>query len=125
MRPIVRVYELQVPLTPALANVVIEVGGVAASRKIGALAEYRTQQGPLESTGRQSRYLRRLYRTRQPVEVFWELDSEGFCRLMEAGGTGRPYRGIRPRPFTDGLAWLVGLRARVRLKKLVERRADS
>lgn len=124
-RPTVRVYELQVPLTPALANVVIEVGGPAASRKAGALAEYRTQQGALKSTRRQSKYLRRLYRTHQSVEAFWELDAEGFCRLMEDGNLRTPYRSIRPRPFTDGLAWLAGLRARVRLKKLVERRAAS
>jgi LmbE family N-acetylglucosaminyl deacetylase len=122
-RPTVRVYEVQVPLTPVLANVAVEIGGHAAAMKARALSEYRTQQGSLAGANRHSRYVRRLYRTHRPVEVFWELDSEGYCRLMESGGARRPYRGLRPRPLTDGLAWLVGLRARVRLKKLVERRA--
>jgi LmbE family N-acetylglucosaminyl deacetylase len=119
-RPLIRVYEVQVPLTHALANVAVEVGSTAASKKAAAISEYRTQRGTLESAGRHGRYLRRLYRTRHAVEVFWELDAESYCRLMEAGGPRLAFRGIRPTPFGDGLAWLAGLRERKRLKKLAE-----
>ncbi len=122
-RPMVRVYELQVPLTPALANVAVEVGGAAAARKAQAISEYKTQQGTLGGAARHSRYLRRLYRSRAPVEVFWELDAGSYRRLMEVCGPVSGYRGIRPRPFGDGLAWLVGLRERRQLKKLVRGRA--
>jgi LmbE family N-acetylglucosaminyl deacetylase len=119
-RPKVRVYELQVPLTPALADVAVEVGGLAAAKKARAFAEYRTQQGSLMRAVRHSRYLRRLYGSPGPLEVFWDLDTPGYCRLMEDGvQVPRRYRGMRPRPFTDGLAWLVGLRERRQLRKLV------
>lgn len=121
--PKVRVYEIQVPLTPALANVAIEVGGTAAAKKALALAEYRTQQGSLGCMTRHRRYLRRLYRSRAPVEVFWEMDSAQYCRLMEAGGRMGKYRGLRPRPFSDGLAWLAGSRERRQLMKLVRGKA--
>ena len=116
----VRVYELQVPLTPALANIAVEVGSSAGAKKARAMAEYRTQLGTLQRSSRHSGYLRRLYRSRVPVEVFWELGAGSYCRLMEiCEWTERTYRGMRPRPFGDGLAWLVGLRGRLRLKKLV------
>lgn len=119
-RPKVRVYELQVPLTPALANIAIKVGRPAAAKKARAFAEYRTQRGSLMRAVRHSRYLRRLYGSPGPLEVFWELDTSGYCRLMEGGmRVPRKYRSMRLRPFTDGLAWLVGLRERRQLRKLV------
>jgi LmbE family N-acetylglucosaminyl deacetylase len=116
--PKVRIYELQVPLTPVLANVAVEVGGRAAEKKATALAHYKTQQGSFGWVPRHSKYLRRLYRSRGPVEVFWELDSESYCRVMEVSPRRSKYRSIRPRPFGDGLAWLVGLRERRLPKKL-------
>ncbi|HEX8228903.1 MAG TPA: PIG-L family deacetylase [Chloroflexia bacterium] len=124
-QPTIRIYELQVPLTPVLANVAVEVRGWAAEKKARALAQYKTQQGSFGWVPRHSKYLRRLYRTSGPVEVFWELESESYCRLMEVSeGTGK-YRSIRLRPFGDGLAWLVGLRERCRLKSLVQERATE
>jgi LmbE family N-acetylglucosaminyl deacetylase len=116
----VRVYELQVPLTPALANIAVEVGGSAGAKKARAMAEYRTQLSSLQRSSRHSRYLRRLYRSRVLVEVFWELDAGSYCRLMTlCGWAERKYMGMRLRPFGDGLAWVAGLRERLRLKKLV------
>lgn len=115
----IRVYELQVPLTPVLVNVAVEVGGAGAARKVQALAEYKTQQGSFGWVPRHGRYLRRLYRSRGPVEVFWELDAMSYCRLMDLCMHSNKYRSLRPRPAGDGLAWLVGLRERRRLKKLL------
>ncbi|MDQ3929045.1 MAG: PIG-L family deacetylase, partial [Chloroflexota bacterium] len=118
-RPKIRVYELQVPLTPVLANVAVEVGGAAAVAKEQALARYRTQQSSFDWVPRHGRYLRALYRTRAPVEVFWEMHAESYCRLMELHARRGIYRSMRPRPFGDGLSWLMGLTERQRLKKLV------
>jgi hypothetical protein len=80
--------------------------------------------GTLQRSSRHGRYLRWLYRSRVPVEVFWELYAGSYCRLMEVcGQPQRKYRGMRQRPFGDGLAWLAGLRERLRLKKLVRGKA--
>lgn len=118
--PNIRIYELQVPLTPVLANVAVEVRGWAAEKKATALWHYKTQQGSFGWVHRHGTYLRRLYRTSEPVEVYWELASESYCKLMEVSvGSGGKYRSIRLRPFGDGLAWLVGLRERRQLKRVV------
>jgi hypothetical protein len=51
--------------------------------------------------------------------VFWELTPAAFARLMRGYPAARPLFGsLRLRPFGDGLAWLVGLAARRRLKRL-------
>ncbi|MDQ3705185.1 MAG: PIG-L family deacetylase [Chloroflexota bacterium] len=117
--PKIRIYELQVPLTPVLANVAVEVGGWAAKRKAAALGHYKTQQGSFGWVPRHSKYLRRLYRTGDPVEVFWELAAESYSQLTEASVGSTKYRSIRLRPFGDGLAWLVGLGERRQLKGLL------
>lgn len=114
----IRIYELQVPLTPVLANVMVDVTAVSA-RKYAALREYRTQVGSFRWVPRAARYLRALYRRRGTIELFWELEPRQFCRLMASYKEMRPqFRSIRMRPFSDGLAWLVGLRPRRALKHL-------
>ncbi|MDQ5823750.1 MAG: PIG-L family deacetylase [Chloroflexota bacterium] len=117
--PKIRIYELQVPLTPVLANVAVEVVGWAAEKKAAALAHYKTQQDSFGWVPRHSKYLRRLYRTSGPVEVFRELASESYSKLIEASVGSGKYRSIRLRPFGDGLAWLAGLRERRQLKRLL------
>jgi LmbE family N-acetylglucosaminyl deacetylase len=114
----VRVYELQVPLTPLLANVLVDISEVEAG-KWRALDEYTTQRASFGWLPRHARYLRLLYRVRGTPEVFWELAPAQFCRLMAGYAAARPiFRSIRLRPFGDGLAWLHGWGARRRLKRL-------
>jgi LmbE family N-acetylglucosaminyl deacetylase len=121
----VRVYELQVPLTPVLANVAVAIAPVAAV-KVRALAAYGTQAASFGWLPRQAGYLRRLYGARGPVEVFWELAPAQFVRLMAGHTRLRPrFRGLRLRPFSDMLAWTIGLRARRRLRALAEGRAGG
>src|SRR5215210_6180951 len=71
----IRVYELQVPLTPVLANVMLDISLVVAS-KAAALREYRTQRDSFHWVPRAARYLRGLYRVKGTIEVFWELEPE-------------------------------------------------
>lgn len=116
----VRIYELQVPLTPVLANTLIDISSVAAV-KARALDEYTTQRVSFEWLARHTRHLRLLYRRRGPHEAFWELPPAQFCRLMAGYAAARPrFSPILPRPFTDGRAWLRGYRARRRLRALAE-----
>ncbi len=112
-----RLYELQVPLTPILANVMVDISAVETVKN-RALAEYTTQRASFGWLPRQARYTRLLYRRRGTGEVFWELTPAAFCRVMAGYPATHPvFRSIRPRPFSDGLAWLVGLAARRRLKQ--------
>ncbi|HEX9991001.1 MAG TPA: PIG-L family deacetylase [Chloroflexia bacterium] len=113
---LIRIYELQVPLTPVLANVVVGISA-AEGAKWRALAEYVTQAGSFEWVPRHARYLRKLYGMRSTIEVFWELRPGEYRLLMSRCAEVKPrFRSIRLRPFSDGLAWLMALRARVYLK---------
>ncbi|HBY93313.1 MAG TPA: hypothetical protein DEP84_04985 [Chloroflexi bacterium] len=118
LEPRVRVYEVGVPLTPLLANHLVELGA-AADLKARALAAYASQQGAIRPIRRLHRYNRRLYGAGGEVEIFWEMPAPSYARLLAAGEqrVGRfPFRGIRERPFGDLLPFLVGLNERSRLR---------
>jgi LmbE family N-acetylglucosaminyl deacetylase len=115
----VRIYEVQVPLTPLLVNVLADVEGVNQV-KHQALQAYSTQLPALPWVPRHERYMRALYRRSGAVEAFWQMSPDEFRRVMQQArrrsGGACPYRSLRLRPFTDGLAWLVGIRDRQRLR---------
>ncbi len=118
----VRVYEVGVPLTPVLVNLVADIQAVA-TLKACALAEFRTQRDAVRPLHRMARYRARLYNA-PAVEVFWEMTAEAFANAMVFGdwrGRRCPFRGISPRPLADPLAALVGLRARARLLEVQQR----
>ena len=119
---VVRAYEVQVPLTPLLVNLVAPIGRVRHI-KHHALREYQTQSRALPWSPRLARYWGALYRLGGPAEAFWELSPETYSRLIlgRKAKQGR-YRGLRPRPFTDGLAWVIGLRERMLLAKQTNKR---
>lgn len=115
---IVRIVELGVPLTPLLANLAADISAVAAQRR-RALACFTTQKGALVPLQRGEGYRAALYGLPQ-VEVFWELSAPAYAAVMRAGAwswQGSPFRGIRPRPFSDGLAF-GAWRARRRLARV-------
>ena len=123
-RQAIRVYEVQVPLTPVLANTISDISAVCMLKRM-ALFQYRTQAeslgteaGKLGWPERHALYLRLLYRARGNVEVFWEMTAEQYIKIMSRRSKQAKFRGLRPRPFTDGLAWVVGWRERVRLGEL-------
>lgn len=118
----VRAYQIGVPLTPVLVNLVADIGQVAA-RKIRALEALRTQAESIQPLQRLARYQATLYRL-AAAEVFWEMRAEDYVRITSVGDWRRhicPYRGIRPWPVSDPLAALVGLRARRALRRLADR----
>jgi LmbE family N-acetylglucosaminyl deacetylase len=117
--PAIRLYEVQVPLTPLLADTASYIADVAGL-KSRALDEYRTQHSGLGWLRRLSKYQQRLYRAGGPVELFNEQTLTQFIAFISTEqGRATSYRGIRLRPFTDPAAWLVGTRSRLRLRRFL------
>lgn len=116
--PRVRVYGSQVPLTSALATHVVPVGEVSDELR-RALDAYVTQAGNVDRALRQRRYAAAFHRLRSPVEEIWELSADTYVMLHGAGEPGAVdrFRSLRPRPFTDPLAYLVGRGARRALRR--------
>ncbi|MGA7732539.1 MAG: PIG-L family deacetylase, partial [Chloroflexia bacterium] len=116
----VRVYELQVPLTPVLANLISPIETTHECKQ-DALASYRTQSGSFLWVPRHNRYLRALYRSEGPVELFWEMSPTQFVALHTNGVSAQDhgFRSIRLRPFTDLAAWVAGIGKRRALRRLV------
>jgi len=114
----VRVYEVQVPLTPILVNLVAPLGAVT-TELADVVRCYPTQAQSIERCLRMKRYAAALYGERQSVEGFWQLDAPAYARVVRGfdGGPGGPFRGVRQRPFTDPLAYLRGLEARRALRR--------
>jgi LmbE family N-acetylglucosaminyl deacetylase len=115
----VRAFEIGVPLTPILANCPVDVDAVRAI-KLQALAAYQSQRATIDAIRRLHRYTRRLCGTRGEAEVFWETSARTYGRIMSAAPPpdARQFYGVRPRPFGDPLCYLVGLRARSRMRRL-------
>jgi len=118
---IIRVFEVGVPLTPLLVNLVAEVREVAMLKE-RALQAFVTQVGALTPLRRLARYQAGFYRM-PAVEVFWELTAAEYAQVMAAGdwrGGRCPFRGVRERPMSDPLSALAGLKARLALRNLIE-----
>jgi LmbE family N-acetylglucosaminyl deacetylase len=114
--PRLRVYQVQVPLTPIVTNLVVDIAAFAAECD-AALRVYATQAGSLACAYRQRRYSASLYRSAGPVEEFWEMSAQCYVELHhEAPGLWpRCFRGMRNFPLTDPLAFRVGRAERRRL----------
>jgi LmbE family N-acetylglucosaminyl deacetylase len=119
LRPdIVRIYPVQVPLTAALANVVLDVD-VAIPRARDAMDAYATQIANIERAFRQRRYTARRHRAGRYAEEFWQMDAAIYSRLHRDVGERVEFRGVRPNAVFDPFAYLVGAAARRRLARVV------
>jgi LmbE family N-acetylglucosaminyl deacetylase len=118
----IRIYQIHVPLTPLLTNLVVDTSDVAAETA-AALSVYVTQHDSIFRTIRQRRYAARLYRTEKHAEEFWQMTAHRYCLLHSLPPTCRPihtFRGLRFHPFSDPLAYLQGLSERLRLAGLTQ-----
>ena len=116
----VRVYQIQVPLMPVLANVIAPMQAVVPEL-VGAMECYRTQLGSIKRFLRMKRYGASFYGLAGLAEEFWQIDRRAYGRLHAAHEGDRAdeaFRGVRYLPFTDPLAYLRGLGARRRLREL-------
>lgn len=120
----VRVYQVQVPLTRILTNVVVDLSGVLA-QSVAALRAYASQAGPIAGVYRRRRYGALLHRIRGSVEEFWELAPGQYAELHNAPAAewGGKFRGMRRFAWTDPLAYLRGNAERRRLHNVSRRRS--
>jgi LmbE family N-acetylglucosaminyl deacetylase len=112
----VRIYQIQVPLSPVLANLVTDVSAVQP-QCTAVLGAYRSQAGSIACTFRQRRYSASWHRISGQAEEFWELSPRRYVTLHGEPPTlwADVFRGLRPFPLTDPLAYLAGRRERYRL----------
>jgi LmbE family N-acetylglucosaminyl deacetylase len=109
-----RIYQIQVPLTPLLVNLVAPISTVA-DELLAAMRRYRSQVGSIERCHRMKRYAAACYGMAGHAEEFWEIDADAYRRVHAApADPAGAFRGVRWWPFTDPLAYLRGLGARRR-----------
>jgi len=116
-----RVYQIQVPLTPLLVNVVAPVQAVA-TELVAAMRCYVTQLGSIERCLRMKGYGASFYGLTAGegglAEEFWQIDHHAYGRIHLAppSPTDNGFRGMRALPFTDPLAYVRGLGTRRTLR---------
>jgi LmbE family N-acetylglucosaminyl deacetylase len=118
--PIVRIYQVQVPLTPILANLVAATGSVMDGSLV-ALDQYATQAGSLLRCLRMKRYAALWYGVAHQAEEFWELTAAEYWALHRAPPRRplvRTFRGLGSFALTDPLAYMRGVVERCRLARL-------
>jgi LmbE family N-acetylglucosaminyl deacetylase len=124
--PLLRIYQAQVPLTPALCNLVADVSALRAQCD-AVLRVYVSQAGSLQGPYRSRRYSAQLYGTATHAEEFWEMSAARYIGLHETAPEQWPhaFRGIRHFPLTDPLAYLVGLKERHKVHALCDARVTN
>ncbi len=131
-RPLIRIYEISVPLTPRLANFFADTSTVADLQD-AALAAYPSQADSLQFTTRLRRYSARYFRVAKSAEAFWEMSPREYYKLMQRGDWLKqnqwepaltPFRSLRPRAYGDPRAFWQGTAARRALKKIIEDEHD-
>jgi len=111
-----RIYPVQVPLTPRVANRALSVEEVEEVIQ-QAFAAYPSQLGSLQRCWRMRRYAARQHRLGGLlVEEFFELSSERYVELHRdcAGSPTSPFRSLRYDAWSDPLAYLRGAAERHR-----------
>jgi LmbE family N-acetylglucosaminyl deacetylase len=119
-KPLVRIYQVQVPLTRALTNLVADISDVTAECA-AALDAYVTQRGNMARARRQRRYAAAYFGCKRQAEEFWEMAAEQYVALhgdMHTWFDGT-FRGLRFYSLSDPLAYLWGRSERRRLATLV------
>jgi LmbE family N-acetylglucosaminyl deacetylase len=112
----VRIYQIQVPLTCVMTNLVADVSAVGSECE-AVLHAYASQAGSVQCGYRLKRYSASWHRIVGRAEEFWELSAEAYVALHRESPALWPsvFRGLRPFPLTDPLAYLAGIRERYRL----------
>ncbi len=125
--PLVRVYQVQVPLTAILTNLIDDVSAVMAACQIACEA-YATQWDSVIRTHRLRRYAAWFYRCGQYVEGFWQMSAAQY-RLLHSADPSTwatdEFRGIRFRALSDPMAYLHGRSARRRLADLIRQQTSE
>jgi LmbE family N-acetylglucosaminyl deacetylase len=112
----VRVYQIQVPLSATVVNLVADVSAVHSQCE-AVLNAYSSQAGTIQCTYRQRRYSASWHGIDGYAEEFWELPVQQYVSAHIEPPRHWPdaFRGLRPFPLTDPLAYLMGHSERRRL----------
>lgn len=116
----VRLFGIQVPLGAPLASLVCDVTGIEALPR--AMAAYETQAWALRCTLRARRYAAARHRAGRLAEELHATDAARYAAAHAGPADPEPWRkvrSVRPRPFFDPLAYLVGRGERRRLAALL------
>jgi LmbE family N-acetylglucosaminyl deacetylase len=117
LAPEVRVYAVQVPLTPLLVNLVHDVSDLQPS--IAAVLRcYATQLESVSRTFRLRRYAARFYGAESEAEAFCALPAEIYSSLHRR--TPVSFRALYIRAWLDPLAALVGTRERFAWRRVIK-----
>lgn len=129
LSPVIRLYQVHVPLTAVLTNLVADVTGEEGTMR-AAFGCYRSQWWHLGRTLRMRRYAARYYGRGRYCEPFWEMTAEAFCRLHgETAGFDQDgkhwsltdFWGLRFFSWRDPLGYLRGRSRRGVMRSLVKR----
>lgn len=115
---LVRVYQVQTPLTPVLVDRVADVTPVAESvRRV--FDAYESQRPNIDRTWRMRRYAALYHGVAGWAEELWEMGERAYRRvhLLDDSPRNEPYRGLRFGAFSDPLAYGRGRRVRHRLRR--------
>jgi LmbE family N-acetylglucosaminyl deacetylase len=121
-RPVIRIFQVQVPLGAPLVNRWADVSGHASVLR-AAVAAHASQVGSLERCLRMRRYAACRRGAAALAEEFWEINVDGYVALhgTPPAEWQRSFRALRYFVATDPCAYLVGGRARRRLLDLISR----
>ena len=114
--PEVRIYAVQVPLTPLLVNLVNDVSDLEQSMD-AVFRCYATQQESISRTFRLRRYAARFYGAATQVEGFCALPAAAYSSLHQR--TPSRFRALFIRAWRDPLAALVGTVERLSWRRKV------
>jgi LmbE family N-acetylglucosaminyl deacetylase len=117
-RRMVRVYQVQVPLTRALANLVAPIGSVFPTL-LCARDCYASQEASLRAPIRLKHYVARAHHLPGVAEEFWEMTAAAYAVVEQSPPAASGFRALRRLALTDPLAFLVGRAERRRLHALV------
>ena len=119
---IIRIYQVHVPLTYLLTNLITPVDGKTNRLVEAALAAYDTQILSIRRTQRMRLYDRRFYGLDMPIEPFWQVSPAAYCAIHNPQTfpiQWGKFRGLRGRPISDPLAYLAGARQRNQLARRI------
>jgi LmbE family N-acetylglucosaminyl deacetylase len=118
--PELRIYPVQVPLIPPLANLAVDVSSVI-DEIASVLQLHGSQIDNMPRALRQRRYTARFLGLGTHAEEFCRLSVAEYRRLHAAplDEDARAFRGLRRLPFSDPLAYTAGTARRRRLAGLL------
>lgn len=117
-QPAIRVYQVHVPLTSILVNVVADVSRWAAEIR-SAGDSYLTQTDSIRRADRIRRYAAAYYRAGSIAEEFWQMPVDRYIDLHLSKKSVDRFRGVRYWAWSDPLAYWFGRHERRSVAKMI------